>query len=543
MPDPKQIEVTLTLKDEATKKIQSFRSSIKEFNNTTKDAVAPVLQLRQAWMKAGLAVGFVVGVITAAAREIAKLREEQIKLDQTSIKLGISSEALSKKLYGFNIGTIQARIGTSTLMEAEDELHRLWIWITKELSENIGRARIAATANEIAKKNRSQSLWGNIADVATQANPLMMPFNMLTTSNNIKLYGDQAKAALLKETAEYKLKEAIKQGIVGETHEKIIQLTSSEFDYKKHQLAQHIAELKESQLEESDIYKYALAANNRLEQEKTLELRKQQALRYKAEGDTIKALITEQKVALEEYKRAWGSNGAAVEEFKAGQKAQLEAARKAWFGIKDQYQITQQAFNGYVSAMENTFSTFIDDGLHGSLKKGADYFKMFGDEVIKIIAKVTAQLIILNAYASLTGSKQRFGFGDILKSVLGIGGAIGGGMSGGYFSTPSSGGLSTGTYGLGNYALMMHNGGLIKAHSGINLASDEVPIIAQTGERILSRNQNREYEKNKQGNGPIIVIQAWDTQDIMRNRKTIEGIISNALKTNSSLRGDIKTYG
>mgnify|MGYP000949126883 CR=1 FL=1 len=36
--------------------------------------------------------------------------------------------------------------------------------------------------------------------------------------------------------------------------------------------------------------------------------------------------------------------------------------------------------------------------------------------------------------------------------------------------------------------------GAIRAHSGLKLAADEVPIIAQTGERVLSRAQNAAYE-------------------------------------------------
>jgi hypothetical protein len=47
-----------------------------------------------------------------------------------------------------------------------------------------------------------------------------------------------------------------------------------------------------------------------------------------------------------------------------------------------------------------------------------------------------------------------------------------------------------------------HSGGPIYAHGGLNLKSDEVPIIAQTGERVLSRSQNRDYEAGRsQGNG------------------------------------------
>ena len=46
-------------------------------------------------------------------------------------------------------------------------------------------------------------------------------------------------------------------------------------------------------------------------------------------------------------------------------------------------------------------------------------------------------------------------------------------------------------YSAGGY----HSGGVIKAHSGWpRLRPDEIPIIAQTGERVLSREQNRAYE-------------------------------------------------
>jgi len=48
--------------------------------------------------------------------------------------------------------------------------------------------------------------------------------------------------------------------------------------------------------------------------------------------------------------------------------------------------------------------------------------------------------------------------------------------------------------------VVMHEGGLIRAHTGY-LASDERMIIAQTGERVLSRNQNQAYETGMSGGG------------------------------------------
>lgn len=48
-----------------------------------------------------------------------------------------------------------------------------------------------------------------------------------------------------------------------------------------------------------------------------------------------------------------------------------------------------------------------------------------------------------------------------------------------------------------------HSGGMVrrwmKAHRGMNLAPDEVPIIAQTGERVLNREETRAYNRGDSG--------------------------------------------
>lgn len=51
-----------------------------------------------------------------------------------------------------------------------------------------------------------------------------------------------------------------------------------------------------------------------------------------------------------------------------------------------------------------------------------------------------------------------------------------------------------------------HSGGPIYAHTGWpGLKSDEVPIIAQTGERVLSRRQNRDYEAGMTAGGGAVI--------------------------------------
>jgi hypothetical protein len=56
-----------------------------------------------------------------------------------------------------------------------------------------------------------------------------------------------------------------------------------------------------------------------------------------------------------------------------------------------------------------------------------------------------------------------------------------------------------------------HSGGLP------GLESDETIIKAQTGERVLSREQNAAYESGMGGSPPIILdITAMDSQDVIR---------------------------
>lgn len=119
--------------------------------------------------------------------------------------------------------------------------------------------------------------------------------------------------------------------------------------------------------------------------------------------------------------------------------------------------------------------------------------------------------------------------------------------------------LNAAVPGLGSL-LFFHSGGMVyprKAHGG--LAPDEVPIIAQTGEGVLSRRgmsalggSDRLRRLNRgEGMGgdggttisPIVVVQAWDTSDIMRNRKTLEAIIANSIARNGEVRKAMKLYG
>jgi|GEM_PF-2466492 len=168
-------------------------------------------------------------------------------------------------------------------------------------------------------------------------------------------------------------------------------------------------------------------------------------------------------------------------------------------------------------AMTTSLGSGFFDVITGKLSDLKNVFANWGQQVLKIIADVIAKLIIVNTIGR-----------------IGIGGG----------KTIAS--------------LIMHSGGMIrKAHDGM-LAYDEVPIIAQTGEAVLSRRavanlgaENVNRLNSGQGiggqNTSITiqinpVIQAWDTNDIMRNRRAISAAIAEDLRSNSQIRQTIRQY-
>lgn len=180
--------------------------------------------------------------------------------------------------------------------------------------------------------------------------------------------------------------------------------------------------------------------------------------------------------------------------------------------IKTMADVMNDTMKNVATQMASSLGNFFGNVLAGQIDDAKQMFADFGKAVLNIIGQVIAQLLISTTLGRIWSP----------FNILG---------------------------------LKFHQGGVIKAHAG--LATDEVPVIAQAGEGIISRRGmaslgRSNFDRLNRGQGmaggqiinqPIIVIHAWDVQDIIRNKKTIEGIISNALRTNSGLRGDVKRYG
>jgi len=227
---------------------------------------------------------------------------------------------------------------------------------------------------------------------------------------------------------------------------------------------------------------------------------------------TVKA--TEASQAIIKLNTAWTKT---VEGFDTGLQ---EAAKK--FGSWGQ--MMQNFAMGIATSMSSAFSDFFFDMFSGEMKSMEEYAASFGKAIVKMIADLIAQLIAM----------------WMIVQVLDL--------------TPT-GRAVVSMLGWGAMSSRKHEGGYIsKAHEGLSVG--EVPIIAQKGEGILSRNGmaslggedrlNQINNGNGVGGGTTInlvqAIQAWGPEDVYRNRKMLAAGMAEELERNGAFRTAIKKY-
>ncbi|MBN1869398.1 MAG: hypothetical protein JW847_02325 [Candidatus Omnitrophica bacterium] len=174
--------------------------------------------------------------------------------------------------------------------------------------------------------------------------------------------------------------------------------------------------------------------------------------------------------------------------------------------------------------MQDAFSQFFFKAFTGELRNLKEIFADFGRAILQMIANILAKLLLIKMITALAGPSGSI-FGVPVASLFHQGGVV-----------------------------MNRQRRFIRAHRG--LAPDEVPIIAQTGEGILSRrgmralggSENlRALNKGEDTRGGVTininqVIQAWDAQDVWRNRKMLSEAIADDIYSNGKIRAVIRSY-
>lgn len=260
----------------------------------------------------------------------------------------------------------------------------------------------------------------------------------------------------------------------------------------------------------------------------------------KAGLDSLSATIAAFRQNIAQAQAGNGAFAQAVNAMGQGITNVANSVKKAADSASSHLETVMKDMQSRVLETAYTFADGFADAFDRVLFEGQSFgqsmkslFASLGRSIVKDFVSVMGR----NLFSGLLG-------GEGTQSGTGIGGLIAAGI----------GALFSG--GAASY----HSGGMIApiyAHSG--LSPDEVPIIAQTGEGVLSRrgmtavggssalrdlNSGKKPEVAPGGvtNSPVLVIQAWDTQDIMRNRKAIEQIIINSMRNNSGVRGAMKAY-
>lgn len=187
---------------------------------------------------------------------------------------------------------------------------------------------------------------------------------------------------------------------------------------------------------------------------------------------------------------------------------------KKW--VYDWTTYAKQVVGQLAQQMTQSLGNFFYSALTGQITDAKEMFAEFGRSILQILTQVMAKVLLVNTLGSIM---------------------LPGGM--------------------GMMAQYFHSGGIIRAHSGMAIGSDEVPIIAQSGEGILSRrgmsalggegalnNLNRGGRPGGAGQTVYItnVIHAWDAKDVSRNIKTLESSMVERLRKNSDFRLAMKQY-
>ena len=240
--------------------------------------------------------------------------------------------------------------------------------------------------------------------------------------------------------------------------------------------------------------------------------------------DKIAIKARELTQALAKLKNAWTLT---VEGFNVG----LEETLKK-FGSWGS--MMQNLAMNLATGMSSVFSDFFFDVFSGEMKTFEEYAASFGKTIIKMIADLIAQLMVMWVVVQLIQSTPT---GRAMINMLGWGGMM---SAENQAASPAT----------------KHEGGYIrKAHDGLSMG--EIPIIAQKGEGILSRNGmaslggedklNQVNGGNGVGGGATInlvqVIQAWGPEDVYRNRKMLASGMIEELERNGGFRTAIKKYG
>jgi hypothetical protein len=209
-----------------------------------------------------------------------------------------------------------------------------------------------------------------------------------------------------------------------------------------------------------------------------------------------------------ELKQLNVEGGKAAERVNANWSNFAYAVKKGVKDSKEEYKGFADAIIGMttstMASAEQITGAYFLDTFKGQTRKAKEYFADFGNTVLSILSQTMAKWAL-------------FGFG-------GSGGILGGFGLGGGGSTAASSGIGAGIKPYATGTAYVPHTGIYQLHKG-----EEVkPAHAVEGSGGGQQN--------------VVVIQAWDAQDVMRNKKAILAALYGDVASNGEGRTILKKY-
>ncbi|HAH21625.1 MAG: hypothetical protein A2Y00_05520 [Omnitrophica WOR_2 bacterium GWF2_43_52] len=549
----KELSIILRLRDEASKRLEGVRGSLQRFANSWKKnwlaitaaVTAAIMALRKAWdlMQMGAKAEQIEESFNRMAESVGingqQMKQALMEASHATVNFSnIADKASALMAQGLNMDTVAA------LMKQARVEAKIFGSTTEEAFQNITSA---VTGGLVTTLRRTYGLQLSLKDAADD-------YAKATgkTSEEVKKYHmAQALANHILDKSKSHL-EAVNLEVMS-NYEKVQRLKSqwNEFAEKTGQALWQVLGFIQGFMNQLVAgFFQLLEVATTVFQKMLVPLIKLYELlgklpgkvgeAYRQAGESVKKLssdmeankqafemasIESAKTAMEQYDLVFakvketGDNTAEILKNVAKQvgDSAKDAAEK--FNAMEEF-AKQSARN-----MQNAFSEFFFKAFTGELRNMQEIFANFGRAVLQMISNILAKLLLIKLFTAMAGPGGKI-FGVDVGALFHQGGMI-----------------------------RRHQGGLIRAHAG--LAPDEVPIIAQTGEGILSRqgvralggpDNLRSLNRGEEGaaGGVTIninqVIQAWDAQDVWRNRKALSNAIADDIYNNGKIRSVIRSY-
>ena len=293
-----EMKIRITATDEATAKIKKAESEINKTATTVKkgndniikgfkDQVKPLNDIIRTVGRVGIIWGVTFGLMIKSVLDLGK---EIDKLDKLSIKLGISSSDLSKRIYGFDITTESARLGAASLGNSLSALGTAYLKLKLGIADVIGEAAILEKQGLTAQKGAATTAF-----MLQTGMPLLAMGEVGPTMPRA-----EAIAAIEAEQLANRLKSEDGQRLMLVEKDMFSQLTMSKTELARQQFEDQAALM---DFYGTDTINIRQAFNDREASDRRMMLLGLAAEQKTIEGDLTSALGFEQEKRLEMFKR------------------------------------------------------------------------------------------------------------------------------------------------------------------------------------------------------------------------------------------------